>query len=285
MDKKAFDRIFYRGTDLWPQLIDKTIFITGNTGFYGSWFFDFLIELSALFNNKIYVFGGSRKNGFDIEQTYTFPNQLRKADYIINCAGNSQNADSAHYLGVANLLNLTSGKILHFSSGVVSYKTNTKYENVKTLGESLFHYTNQKYAIVRPFATVGPGMGLDKHFAISTFISQKLENKQLEVLDELIIRSFCYIEDLIIQCLYIMILGKGIYEVGSDDPISIRQAANLISDNVKIVKRDFKTNSNSNYYVADLFRIKKEFNLSLDYDSESAIINTLNYYVHNPTRV
>ncbi|MDC6625437.1 hypothetical protein OEZ82_25750, partial [Leclercia adecarboxylata] len=133
---------------------------------------------------------------------------------------------------------------------------------------------------------VGPGMNLDAAFAVSAFIRRAMVGLPLEVSTTPITRSFCHINDMIVQCLHVMAHGLGEpYEVGSDDPFLIGEAALLISDDVVLVGRSFQTNAGQSRYIANLTKLRDRFNISLDFDSKTSILDTYHWHVANQTSI
>ena len=293
MNKYYFENIYWRGTDLWPAFAGKKIFVAGGSGFYGKWFVGFLNYLKSEKQIPLEIEWGSKSTGWLINDFTTFtPFQLH-ADYVINCAGYaSANQPEAEMLSqhVAGPITMATGLkkgavMLQISSGIVNdSKENPNaavlhdYAGAKRAAEWFLKDMGANVRIVRPFATVGPGMGLDKHFAISTFIRNKLANKPLEVSSRQITRSFAHVTDLTVQMFHVLMSESKIpFQVGSDDAITMREAAEYISDNIIIVDTEFPTNA-TDEYVANLSRVRNELNLSLDFSSKSAILNTLNHY-------
>ena len=277
------DKIFWRGTDLWSEFAGKTVFVAGATGFYGSWFVDFFTYLQSK-GIDLRIEGGSRHAGWDIVDFSTYTDFQRRADFIINCAGYSDaNQDEetiwkSHHEGPLILFRSMKlgAKGLQIGTGAIGGES--LYAQAKQFAEADLNDIGG-LQFVRPFATVGPRMGLDRHFAISTFIRRHLAGQVLEVSNEPITRSFCHIADLVIQMLHVLVNGDGRpYQVGSDSEITIEEAAALISPRVNIVTHPFPTNAASNRYVADLTRIRNQFNLDLEWDSSRAILDTLRYY-------
>jgi nucleoside-diphosphate-sugar epimerase len=283
---KACEKIYNRGLDIWPKFEGKKIFVAGHTGFYGGWIFLFLNYLKMK-NISFEINGGSQSTGWKINDCSTYTQFQKEADYVINCVGSSSpdakedELFEQHTAGAISLASsLKKGAVmLYISSGVVgSGSPPSSYSRAKESAEWFLKDMGANVRIVRPFATVGPGMGLDKHFAISKFIRQKLKNEPLKISENVVLRSFVHISDLLVQFFYVLTQdSREPFEVGSDDPITIADAARLISDNVVVVKDEFPSNAGK-IYSADLTRIKKEFNFKLDYDSKSAILDTLRYY-------
>lgn len=281
---RYLDSIYWRTTDLHDHFTGRRVFIAGNRGFYGAWFTATFEDWRAR-GVDVTVEGASRRDGFDVIRTRTYPETLRTADWVINCAGS--------YQGLTDVeLNLVHGQapgwlrqsmkdgatLLHVSSGAAGNPL-TPYARSKLAGEKVLATLSGPTQIVRPFATVGPGMGLDKDFAISRFIDRKLAGQPLEIPEREVVRSFVYIADLVVQCLHVMVHGDGRpYEVGSNDELTIEEAARLISHDVRVVDKSYPTNAGVDQYVADLTRIRSHFNVDLDWDSREAVLDTLAYY-------
>lgn len=300
MNKYYYENIYWRGTDLWIAFAGKKIFVAGGSGFYGKWFVGFLNFLKQDKEIPLEVEWGSRSTGWMINDCTTYTPFQYQADYIINCAGYSgtnfthDEIVSQHVAGPITLastlkkdavmLQISSGAINHSGTGPNAAILKS-YAGAKKASEWFLKDMGVNIRIVRPFATVGPGMGLDKHFAISTFMRNKLQDKPLEVSNRPIGRSFVHITDLLVQMFHVMMGNSKIpYEVGSDDKITMLEAAQVISDNIIIVDREFSTNA-VDEYAADLTRIKNDFNLGLDFTSKSAILNTFNHYASDPAEI
>jgi hypothetical protein len=276
-----YHSILLRGTDLWPSFHGKTVFIAGGHGFYGGWFtgfFGYLREQGI----DVTVRAASRATGFNVLHLDSYPAILSQADYVINACGPSED-DGDHSLvydeGAFLLHRFTkpSSRYLLISTGAI--RANTGYAKAKARAEWLLDAHRGQVQIVRPFATVGPNMALDRHFAISTFIKRAKAGLPLEVEDRFITRSFCHVADLVIQSLHVLIAGDGQpYEVGSDDEIDLERAARVISTNVKRVSTQFYTSADSDRYVADLTRVRSHFNLDIEWTSERAIRDAAVYH-------
>ncbi len=266
--RRYLDSIYYRGTDLWPQLAGKRIFVAGDTGFYGSWFVGFIRYLREIHGITVLVSGGSRQTGWDITKPVeTFTNAQCSADYLINCAGSSAAGQSeadllqTHVVGPVNLANHKRADcvMLQISSGAVSVESNTGYARAKAMGEHMLRSMCRNLQIVRPFATVGPLMPLNSGFAIPTFIRQTMAGEMLHV-SNTCQRSFCHITDLLVQIFHVMITGDGQpYDVGSDDLITMEQAASTITDQFVLTPdHEFLTNADTSSYSADLARVGRD---------------------------
>ena len=180
--------------------------------------------------------------------------------------------------GPVNLYrSMEKGLMLQISSGAAPYRR-SKYAAAKDDSERILLGSVQ---IIRPYATVGPGMGLDRSFAISTFIRQALAGEPLSVTPG-ITRSFCHITDMIVQMLHVLVAGDYLpYDAGSDDAITMEEAARAISPSVFTTDQELQSNSNCDYYVPNLGRMAGLFgsySLLTNYSSVSAIKDTYEYY-------
>ena len=257
------------------NLKSKKVFVAGY-GFYGKWIVDVLTYCGIDVR-----FGSRTFNKWDILRKDTYSGFEKEADFIINCAGRSDIFSNSAAIGngpeVLCGYKKRTATFLQISSGIVGRKSIGQYSSDKRSAESsLLEFDNVQ--IVRPFASVGPQMGLDKSFAISTFIHNKLLNKPLEVASG-VKRSFCHVSDLIPQILLVLVFGDGEpYEVGSDDIIDLEDAAKIISSDVKVVNKKFQSNAGKTY-SANLERMKDQFGYELDYSSLAAVKDTLDFYV------
>lgn len=282
MTPAHLDNVALRTTDLWPAFHGKHVFIAGR-GFYGSAFEAYFTHLRSR-GIDVSVTAFSRRDNWHIEDYESYGEANLRADFVINAAGAASGGTihdmrRVHGLGPIYLFDhmVIGGKGLQISTGAID--SDTPYARAKRLAELGISLLGRDIQIVRPFATVGPGMDLNAHFAISTFIRRELAGQYLEVRPSCH-RSFCHITDLLVQMLYVLVLGDGhSYNVGSDSVISMADAARVISDDVRVVDSTFPSNAGSDWYVGRDLRALDQFNLGLDYTSEEAILDTVRSFM------
>ncbi len=194
---------------------------------------------------------------------------------------------NANILGTSNLLKLAYEKkcenFLYFSSSEVYGIGNTDgnpiaendfgymdptnvracYGEGKRAGETLcvswMHQYNVPVKIVRPFHTYGPGMDLTDGRVYADFISDLVNNKDIEMKsDGLAVRAFCYLKDATIGFLYILLKGKNgqAYNLGNiNGRSSIIELAEKLVDlfpqkKLKLIKKEADEN-----YIRSLVNI------------------------------
>tara|TARA_B100000686_G_C16795870_1_gene982287 strand:- start:3079 stop:4116 length:1038 start_codon:yes stop_codon:yes gene_type:complete len=220
------------------------------------------------------------------------------------------NKYKVYSLGTERILNFASkcgaNKVLFSSSGVVYGPNSINIQKItenylgapltidsssslghgKRTAEFLCSYYSQrykfKYVIARCFSFVGRHLPFDLHYAIGNFIRDALWREQIVVMgDGTAMRSYLYINDLVIWLLTLMAeeCRHNIYNVGSDQAISIRDLAYLVRDLIapnKEVIVQGNANSNignfkRNWYVPCIDRVKDEFKLDVITDLKKAI--------------
>ena len=237
--------------------------------------------------------------------------KLPKADYVIYAAILKNYRDD--YLAVKNYAKLaiiyhSNSKILYTSSGAVygqqpnkikgfkenylnyNKKINFKkgykqsYANFKLKSEKLFQKLGNEgfnVSIARCFAFVGEYLPLDSNFVIGNIIQNILDKKDIKInANYRIYRSYMYADDLVKWLLKILDNSNTqcpIYNVGSDDKISIHGIVNTLAK--KYTKRinSLKLSSKKfDSYVPNINKAKKILGLKISNTSVEGIIKTLN---------
>jgi UDP-glucuronate decarboxylase len=109
------------------------------------------------------------------------------------------------------------------------------YDESKRLAETLCMTYHRLYGtpvrIVRPFNVYGPRLRLDDGRVIPDFLSDALAGRPIALLsDGSATRSFCYVSDFIVALLKLVTEGTPgeVYNVGNDEEVTIREAAELL---------------------------------------------------------
>jgi len=238
-------------------------------------------------------------------------------DYIIYAANSDNNLENLK--GVYNFINLLDKKhkktkILFTSSGAVygprqimknmtekekislnkvskfkGYKKN--YAKTKIIMEREFNKLAQKgfkVSIVRLFAFIGKKILINKNFAVTNLINQA-KNKKIKsiLLYDIgdVYRSYMHSDDLVRWLITILLNSNkrcNVYNVGSDETISIENLANIISKkfNKKVNKKNnFLVKDKKkvvDYYVPAISKAKKDLNLKLRYKLNYSLKSLLN---------
>jgi nucleoside-diphosphate-sugar epimerase len=175
-------------------------------------------------------------------------------------------------------------KKINFKNG---YKK--KYSNIKLKSENLFkELCNKglKVSIARCFSFVGPNLPQSSHYVIGNVINNILRNKNINIkANYKIIRSYMYSDDLVRWLLKILDNSNNqcpIYNVGSNNIISIHKIANLLAKkyNLKILSSKISLRKIDNY-VPNTDKAKNELNLDINNTSLQAIQKTINFFLKN----
>lgn len=147
-----------------------------------------------------------------------------------------------------------------------------------------------EFNIARCFSFVGPRLPLDLHYAIGNFIHDALFAEKIIVKgDGMALRSYLYMGDLLLWLLTLLLDGVSgrVYNVGSDQSISIKNLAYLIRDvlspdkqvRIENVVGQKEGNFVRSCYVPDIARAKCELDLQVWTSLESAIVHAAKYHM------
>ena len=214
-------------------------------------------------------------------------------------------AGTANFCGLAKK-HLARSKILYVSSGAI-YGTQPpdmqyidesyKYSDENDISEIKRDYAYAKrdaelmvqelgmhglsVSIARCFAFVGPWLPLDQHFAIGNFLGDVTAGRPIAVkAKHKVYRSYLYADDLVEWLLAIVKNSNPscpIYNVGSDQAVEIAELATMIAsrfDN-KLCLPSAVNNQVVDRYIPAISKICSELGVSIKYDIESAINETL----------
>jgi dTDP-glucose 4,6-dehydratase/UDP-glucose 4-epimerase len=222
------------------------------------------------------------------DETFNGEDPLHKFDTLVT--GTRHTLDFASQCGIKRFLFLSSGVAYgvppagvdfipeDYSGSPDTTDTNSALGQAKRAAEFMCAiYANKfawEYSIARCFSFVGPFLPLDIHYAIGNFISQAISEDSLTVKgDGSPVRSYLYMSDLMTWLFTILLKGKNgqIYNVGSDQAISVKELAFLVRD-VLSPKKQVNVLGQSNYsvgnsvrnrYLPSIEKAKKELGLDV----------------------
>lgn len=217
---------------------------------------------------------------------------LKTADTIVK--GTQNILELAEKMNTEYFLYVSSGAVYGKISSPVDenylgaplIQASSAYGESKRYAELLCKIFSEKVkmqiSIARCFALVGPGLPLTSSYAIGNFISNYLDNQEILVKgDGTPLRSFLYSSDLMIWLWKILFQSKSgsIYNVGSDEVISIKGLAEKISKQevaVKILEKD--SGRKDNCYLPAIGKANKELNLKITINLDESIEKTIQFH-------
>lgn len=180
-------------------------------------------------------------------ETFHGEDPLKKFDTLVD--GTRHVLEFAARCGIERFLFLSSGVAYGTQAAEMSRMpetymgapdtrdVDTALGQAKRAAEYLTSYYANKHGwhntIARCFSFAGPFMPLDLHYAIGNFIEQALHEDEVVVKgDGTPKRSYLYLGDLVTWLLTLLLHGRNgeIYNVGSDEVISIGALAEMVRD-------------------------------------------------------
>lgn len=206
----------------------------------------------------------------------------------------------AKYANVAKLLLVSSGgvygkqpsNVSHMPEEYLGASDCTAPESVYSEGKRVSELLSSIFAknenielkIARCFAFVGPYLPLDRHYAAGNFVKDAIAGNPIVIKgDGSPLRSYMYAADLAIWLFTILTAGRSsvAYNVGSDEPVSIKELAVKIQNIVPNIDieiqgiRDFSQPVAQ--YVPSVSRAKRELGLDIYTDLETALQRTFDF--------
>jgi dTDP-glucose 4,6-dehydratase/UDP-glucose 4-epimerase len=219
-------------------------------------------------------------------ETYRGEDPLRKFDVLVD--GTRHVLDYAAQCGIQRFLFLSSGvaygtqpdDLTHipetYLGAPATCDIDTALGQAKRAAEYLCNYHAQRNgwqsSIARCFSFAGPFLPLDLHYAIGNFIGQALNEDEIVIQgDGTPLRSYLYLGDMVTWLLVVLLHGRNgeLYNVGSDEAVSILDLATLVRDTVSPAKSILvQGNKNAsvgnavrNRYVPDISKAGTELHL------------------------
>lgn len=264
------EHMLEHGESSFKALAGERLFITGGTGFFGRWLLEGIGAANKALGTGMRVTvltrGEARRDGYidfhhgDVRM-FKFPHGSFGA--VIHAAGplSDEGVFDPIVNGTRRVVELARGApMLFVSSGAVYGESG--YGKAKRAAELLCPMAK----IARCFSFVGPHMRLDGHFAAGNFLRDAAEGRDISVQDGAPIRSYMHMADLVVWLLTILVKGKGAYDVGSSEEVSIADLAVRIA---RLAGVGVVTNSmgQAYRYVPDISRARElglEVRIGLD---------------------
>lgn len=139
---------------------------------------------------------------------------------------------------------------------------------IEQLTHDFYEQTQIPCSIARCFALAGAHLPLEK-FALGNFIQNALNKKTISIMGTgEATRSYMYGSDLVIWLLTILVNAKNLhtYNVGSDEPFTIKELASLIADRYKldiVIYGNKDTGNAPAQYIPNIEQAKKALNLDI----------------------
>ena len=139
-------------------------------------------------------------------------------------------------------------------------------------------------AIARGFAFVGPNLPLDQHFAIGNFLRDALRGGPITVKStNRVVRSYMFADDLVDWLLKIAVSCSSecpVYNVGSDDPVCLRDLAGMIGEIAKVAVSfpELDSSADVDRYVPCTDRAYKDLGVTMRFPLRVSIVETLRRY-------
>jgi dTDP-glucose 4,6-dehydratase len=324
-----------RCSNVWSELKGAKLFITGGTGFYGSWLLESVVAAndqlslgaSAVvlsrnpesFLEKKPHLRGRKDLAFIAGDVRNFEFPAGRFSHVIHAAteasarlnrenpllmidtiveGTRRALDFAARCGARHFLNTSSGAVYGdipaevgpvpetFMGGPDTGNPKWAYGEGKRLSELLCSIYADQHGIaaknVRCFATIGPGLPLDTHFAIGNFIADALAGREITIQgDGSAVRSYIDIADLTVWLWHVLVFGKSkeAYNVGSEQGYSIREIAYKVRDvlapdlEVRVLGKPLP-NQLASSYVPSTAKARENLGLTLGIPTDESIRST-----------
>jgi len=253
---------------------------------------DFMFPNDKYFTHVIHLAATSASPKLNIESPLIMFNILTK--------GTMRILDFCKEKKVKNMLYLSSGAVYgtqpknieklseNYQGGPDTMAKTSAYAEGKRSAELLCAIYARTYGIdikiARGFSFYGPCMPLDEYHAFGSFILDILDRKNIQIFsDGQSIRSYLYVSDLTIWLWKILLEGKSCYpyNVGSEQEITLRELAELISEysiGAKVEILNSINSKNNTKYIPSIERIKTELGVIETTGLREGIVKTLSYF-------
>lgn len=279
----------------------KRILLTGGTGFFGKSILDYLAHHMC----DVEVVTLSRHGGDIVGDVRTFDIGSERFDWLIHAAtpartdvtdadmrsiiidGTANALRQAKKCGASRFMMVSSGGV--YGGGLVQavsetddLQPTTTYGQSKLEAEQMAIASGLHVLIPRCFAFVGRHLPRNLHFAIGNFMRDALAGRDIVIKgDGSPVRSYMHADDLVEWLFALLERGEPgrVYNVGSDQAISIRDLATLVRDTLGS-SSEVKVLGNpvpgaANYYVPNIDRARNELGLCIKTDLRESILKSV----------
>ncbi len=292
------------------ELSGRSIFMTGGTGFFGKSLLDWLLE-REIFPEIITVCRApdeflGRYPRFKRPEWRFLPSGLPDAapdiagnfDYVIHAASTLSYAPDVESFAVESARHMIefaaahNAKTLFMSSGAVYGVMSEKVEEEQPLhpvspygrgkmrAEELYAESGLPTVAVRAFTLTGNHQDLNREYATSNFIKAALNGDPLVITGSGdTVRSYLHADEWVEWSLQLMLHGAGVYNVGSEESITIRELAELVNEffdgKPGIIDRGEGAGS---FYLPNIGKIRRDFGLAPRYSGVEALKKVIDYH-------
>ena len=223
-----------------------------------------------------------KKNSFNlftksINNFYTLVKNKKKVKILYLSSG------SVYGPQYANVNKVSEKSICNINYKISEYKYT--YSKVKLYSETKIANLCKfglSTSIARCFTFVGPWLPKNSHYAIKNFFLDGFNKRNINLKSKYkIVRSYMYSDDLICWLLKIAVSANRtcpIYNVGSDQAISLEKLAKIVGRVFNQSVRHKKINNNKiDRYIPSIDKAKKVLNLKIKFDLKRSILLTKKY--------
>jgi len=284
----------------WQKLRGQRIFLTGVSGFVGTWLtesFEFANHALNLNAQLVRV----RRDCLPLGPFHLGIHAAKADSFWADMAATKRTLDFSVERGVSRLLFTSSGAVYgtlpdgmthvpeDFSGAPYPHDAGTGYAQAKRMNEFLCaEYADQCglcAVIARLFTFSGPALPLDRNFAVGNFVRDVLAGGPVVVQgDGSARRSYLYAADLAVWLWTLLLEGENArpYNVGSPEAVSISDLARAVVANTSPETRIvINGGSGASVYVPSVERARLELNLRPLISLEEGIRRMYAWNVHS----
>ena len=134
--------------------------------------------------------------------------------------------------------------------------------------------------ILRGFTFLGPEININQNLAWTYILKCFLDSKDIKIKNSECKRSYMYSTDLVNWIIKVLVKARkgSIYNLGSDELISITDLAREVIKFNRNLKVTEEVSETSDFYVPDISNIKKDLNLVITVPVKEGIKRVIDFY-------